>query len=211
MREFCTGGINLVRGQPKWALGIAACLACLLAGIGGSRALRGGHVIPTDSWVDFYSIASTDLGASLPVGAEIAVYDPQGVPCGEFTVSVAGMYGIMPCYGDDPTTSQDEGAVLGDVLHFTVNGRAARTEAVSVNGALVAPDTVVIWSPVQGLWQVNLSTVAQENTATPTPTATATLTSSVTPTVTPSQTSTATVTRTTTRTPRRLWLPLAQR
>ncbi len=187
-----------MRSQRKWLFGILLVLASFLVGIACPRALRGGNVTPTNTWVDLYSTASTYLGGPVPVGAYIAVYDPQGVQCGEFTVTYTGMYGVMPCYGDDPLTPQDEGAVLGDVLHFTINGQAAQTEAISVNGAPVVPNTVVIWSPVQSLWQVNLHVVTEGSTATPTPTATETPASSVTPTPTPSATASATETPTTT-------------
>ena len=59
----------------------------------------------------------------MPVGAIVAAFDPQGVMCGQFTVTHVAWYGLMPCYGDDSTTPQDEGAVVGDPLRFTVNGR----------------------------------------------------------------------------------------
>lgn len=200
-----------MRDQQKWLQGIVVCLVGLLIGIAGPLAVQSGDVTPTNTWVDFYSTASTYLGAPAPVGAEIAVFDPQGVQCGAATVTSAGMYGLMPCYGDGPLTPQDEGAVLGDVLHFTINGQAAQTEAISVNGAPVPPNTVVVWSPMRSLWQVNLRTVAEGSTATPTPTATASPTSSITPTPTPSPTATATVTRTTTQAPCQVWLPLVLR
>ena len=143
---------------------------------------RADDVIPTNTWVDFYSLNSTFQGQPLPVGASIAIFDPQGVQCGAFTVKFTGMYGVMPCYGDDPLTIPDEGAVLGDVLHFTINGQAAQTEVISVNGAPLPPNTVVVWSPAQSLWRVNLHAAADESTATPTPTATVSPTASATPT-----------------------------
>ncbi len=54
---------------------------CLLLGAGlfGLTAVRGGNVIPTNTWVDFYGTNSTYLAAPVPVGATIAVFDPQGV------------------------------------------------------------------------------------------------------------------------------------
>ncbi len=192
--------------QHTRIVGIALCLAGLLLGAGlfGLTTVRGGNVIPTNTWVDFYGANSTYLAAPVPVGAYIAVFDPQGVQCGEFTVIHVGMYGIMPCYGDDPTTPLDEGAVYGDVLRFTINGLPAQTEAISVNGAPVAPNTVVTWSPVQGLWQVNLHAAAQTTgTTTATPTATPTTPPTFTPIATPTSTSmpTATATITPTATP----------
>lgn len=122
-----------MKSQRKWLVGIAAALICLAAGQLGANTVRSDNVNPTNSWVDFYSAASTYLGAPVPEGAEIAVFDPQGVRCGEFTVVNAGAFGVMPCYGDDPTTLMDEGAVVGDSLRFTINGKVARTEAIALS------------------------------------------------------------------------------
>ncbi len=112
------------------------------------------HAQPTNRWVDFWSTASTYMGVPVPVGMQVVVFDPQGVQCGDVTVTIPGWYGVMPCYGDDQSAPGDQGAVLGDILHFTINGRAAQTEVISMNFTPMAPDTVVIWSPIQ--WQVNL-------------------------------------------------------
>jgi hypothetical protein len=73
-------------------------------------------------WVDFFSAHTTFLGQPVPVGAVIAAFDPQGVKCGEFTVVEEGKYGLMPCYRDDATTPEDDGADPGDVISFTING-----------------------------------------------------------------------------------------
>lgn len=206
-----------MRIQQKWLrrerpqtrnLWIMVGLMGILIGIASSLTVQSGDVKPTNTWVDFYSTASSYLGARVPPGAEIAVFDPQGVQCGAATVTSAGMYGIMPCYGDDPLTPQDEGAAFGDVLHFTINGLAAQTQAISMNGAPVPPNTVVMWSPVQSLWQVNLhagtgdgtptatATTIGVSTATPTRTPTGTLTRTITPTPSSSPTSTVTPTAT---------------
>ncbi len=186
-----------MRSERKRSFTILLVLAGLLMGIADPFAVHSGNVTPTNTWVDFYSTASSYLEVPVPVGAAIAVFDPQGVQCGAATVTFVGKYGIMPCYGDDPLTPQDEGAVLGDALHFTINGQAAQTEAISVNGAPVPPNTVVVWSPAQSLWQVNLRTVAE---GTPTQTPTSAVTQTATPTqiltVTPSATSSPTPTTT---------------
>jgi hypothetical protein len=114
------------------------------------------HAQPSNTWVNFYSTGSTYLGEPVPIGAQIVAFDPQGVPCGDMIVETVGWYGIMPCYGDDPSAPGDQGAVLGDILRFTIDGRAAKTEVVTLNGAAMAPGTVVAWTPEKGLWQVNL-------------------------------------------------------
>jgi len=140
----------MIRAVGALALAVALC-AILLSTVWG------GSVAPTNTWIDLYSLDSTYLGQPVPVGANIAVYDPQGVQCGEFVVTRTGWYGVMPCYGDDPDTAGvDEGAVLGDALHFTINGATARTEAVSIDGAPIPSTTVVTWNGARNLWQVNL-------------------------------------------------------
>jgi len=51
------------------------------------------------------------------------------VVCGAATIARAGQYGVLPCYGDDPTTPDDEGAQAGDTIRLQVNGQvlAARS------------------------------------------------------------------------------------
>lgn len=134
------------------ALGLAVALGMIFLGVVSSNG-----VVPTNTWIDLYSTSSTYLGQPVPQGAAVAVYDPQGVQCGEFVVTHTGWYGIMPCYGDDPgTLTVDEGAVLSDVLRFTINGAPARTEVVSIDALDVPSTTLVVWWPVQNLWQVHL-------------------------------------------------------
>jgi len=167
---------------------------------------QGNGVIPTNQWIDLYSTHSSFAGQPLTAGDYVAVFDPQGTRCGEFVVHTSGWYGIMPCYGDDLDTPQDEGAVAGDALHFTINGMAANTTAITHNDAAVAPDTVVTWNHHGERWQVDLSVPAASTetpTATPTgtPTATHTPTHTSTPTRTPTHTSTPTHTATHTSTP----------
>ncbi len=127
-------------------------------------------VTPTNQWMDLYSTNSTFQGRPLQPGDYVAVFDPQGVQCGEFTVTTTGYYGIMPCYGDDPNTVQDEGAVSGDRLHFTINGYAATSSPA-----------VVIWNSGER-WEVDLSVAAPTPTPTPSPTPTSTPTPTATPT-----------------------------
>jgi hypothetical protein len=108
-------------------------------------------VVPTISWVDFYGLESTIDGQPLPVGAVIRAYDPQGVVCGEFSVTRAGWYGLMPVYGDDLLTEVDEGAVPGDRIKLTINGVAA---------TVMGPDES-IWTAFGDLKQVNLAVSAR--------------------------------------------------
>jgi hypothetical protein len=95
--------------------------------------------------MNFYSPDSVWNDRPLPVGSVVRAYDPQGVLSGEFVVSRAGRYGLMPVYADDPTTPEDEGALPGDVLRFTVDGETAST----------AP-AVVRWTAMGELQRVDL-------------------------------------------------------
>jgi len=82
-------------------------------------------VIPTDQWVNFYSQNTALNGQPVPVESVITAFDPDGVQCGEFTVSHAGWYGVMPVYGDDPATPEDERAEPGDEISFYIDGHLA--------------------------------------------------------------------------------------
>ena len=93
--------------------------------VGGVAAATTDQIAPTPWWMNFYSPDSVWNDRPLPVGSVVRVYDPQGVLSGEVVVSRAGRYGLMPVYADDPATPEDEGAVPGDVLRFTVEGMPA--------------------------------------------------------------------------------------
>jgi hypothetical protein len=134
------------------SLSLALALCFALLGIAS-----GGSVVPTNTWIDIYGANSTYLGSAVPISAYIAVFDAQGIQCGGFTVTKAGAYGIVPCYGDDAATPDvDEGAEVGDVLRFTIDGSPARSEVVSIDGAPVPSTTLVTWTASKNLWQVNL-------------------------------------------------------
>jgi hypothetical protein len=101
---------------------------------------------PGLEWVDFFSANTTFFGEPVPVGAVVAAFDPQGVKCGERTVVEKGKYGLLPCYRDDATTPEDDGASPGDVISFTING-------LPVTAA--GPDDP-IWTSYGDKWEVDL-------------------------------------------------------
>lgn len=133
------------------------------------------QVTPTSEWVSFFSANTTFLGAPVPPGAVVAAYDgpldaaPPPAQCGEFTVLVAGTYGVMPCYRDDPGTTLDEGAEPGDLIFFTINGFPATPIPISLNAIPVPAGTPVTWTSFADLWEVDLQVVASP---TPSPTST---------------------------------------
>jgi hypothetical protein len=100
---------------------------------------------PTNSWMNFYGLECTLDGQPLPAGTVITVRDPEGVLCGEFPVTQAGRYGLMPVYGDEVSTEADEGAVAGDSLDFYING---------IKATVTGPDEPV-WTAMGDLKQVN--------------------------------------------------------
>jgi hypothetical protein len=63
--------------------------------------------------MNFYGLECTLDGQPLPAGAVITVRDPEGMLYGEFSVTQAGRYGLMPVYGDELATEANEGAVPG--------------------------------------------------------------------------------------------------
>jgi hypothetical protein len=101
---------------------------------------------PGPEWVNFFSANSWYLGEPVPVDAVIAAFDPQGVKCGECTVTEEGKYGLLFCYRDDATTPEDDGADPGDVISFTING---------VPAVASGPDDP-IWTSHGDRWEVDL-------------------------------------------------------
>ena len=161
-----------------------------------------GTPITTNLWVDFYGTNSFFSGGPLPIGAVVRAYDPDGVLCGQFTVHTAGQYGIMPVYGDDPMTPEDEGARPGDTISFTING---------VPATPLGPDDP-IWTTHGDRRHVELNAVPSAATATPTTaamTATPTATATATHTATATFTHTPAATFTHTPTPTATWTPTA--
>ena len=75
--------------------------------------------------MNIYSPSSLLDEEPLPAGTVVEAYDPQGALCGKFVVVQAGKYGLMPLYGDDPSSPRDEGALPGDTITFSVNGSRA--------------------------------------------------------------------------------------
>lgn len=114
------------------------------------------EVIPSTEWVNVYSTNSIVDDEPLPVGASVAVFDADGAPCGAITVTKEGWYGLLACYRDDPATEEDEGAVLGQALYFTIEGEPAWAVPQSLNGSPVAPYTRVTWSGRGDRWEVDL-------------------------------------------------------
>ena len=84
-------------------------------------------VYPTYEWVNFYCNTNTYRGEPLPIGSVVDAYDPDGVHCGSFYVTVPGQYGFMAVYRDDPFLDGDQGAEPGDIIRFYVNGTEAIT------------------------------------------------------------------------------------
>lgn len=124
---FLTGGIGLV----NWTGSTGIC-DISFDNVIVSASYLDDVVIPTYVWRDFYCSVNTLNGSPIPVGTVITARDPDGVKCGEFVVSTAGSYGFMPVYGDDNYTTIDEGANVGDVITFYINGMLANTNTTPV-------------------------------------------------------------------------------
>jgi len=81
------------------------------------------RVPPSPAWVNFYGTAHLPDGMPLPVGTTVLALDPDGVMCGSTVVTIEGQYGLLACYGDDPTTPEDEGAQPGDTIQLVAEGQ----------------------------------------------------------------------------------------
>jgi len=111
-------------------------------------------------WVDFYGTIFTVQGAPAEVGDEIAVFDPDGVLCGTCVVRIAGSYGFLHVYGDDPTTPDvDEGADVGDALTFVAWDTSDGREIPCAGTVITGPEPPQ-WTSDGDVWSVNLSTVS---------------------------------------------------
>lgn len=97
-----------------------------LSFIGSSTALAN-DIVPTPWSTFFRDSLTTYNGLDIPVGSVIDAYDPDGIRCGTWIVTQAGLWGNMAVYGDDPFTAlpEDEGAEEGDTITFWVNQRPA--------------------------------------------------------------------------------------
>ncbi len=90
---------------------------------GGVRWAEGGAAVnPTNAWVNLYGPARDGERAAPPEGTTVLALDPDGVICGAAQITMEGRYGLLACYGDDPTTPEDEGAEPGDVIQLVVDG-----------------------------------------------------------------------------------------
>ena len=122
------------------------------------QAERSAGVTPTHTWVNFYGTAHASGGAPLPVGATVLALDPDGVVCGATVVTTEGQYGLLACYGDDPTTLEDEGAQPGDVIQLVVDGQMLGKGTWTAHGDRQ-------WRPLGkvDLWQLYLPLVRKGN------------------------------------------------
>ena len=105
-----------------------------------------GPVHPSTEWVNFYGQVTLSTGNPAPYGSRVDAYDPDGVRCGTYYVTVPGEYGPMPVYRDDDTTPEDDGADPDDVIRFVVNGTPA---------IVMGPDDP-IWTKNGDIFEVNL-------------------------------------------------------
>jgi hypothetical protein len=84
----------------------------------------------------------------------VRALDPDGVLCGETVISTPGLYGLLPCYGDDPDTSVDEGAVSGDEIRLFIEDAIVGTGVWSGPGQL--QEVPILGDPIGPLEQLYL-------------------------------------------------------
>ena len=56
-------------------------------------------------------------------GQNVSIFDSDGVLCGSHITRHEGLYGLVSCRGDDPDSSNDEGAKNGETIFIFVNGQ----------------------------------------------------------------------------------------
>jgi len=85
------------------------------------------------------------------VDTTVLALDPDGVVCGATVITTEGQYGLLACYGDDPTTPEDEGAQPGDTIQLVVDGQVLGGGTWTERGDL-------LWRPLgkADLWQLYL-------------------------------------------------------
>jgi len=125
-----------------------------LAANGEIAGLGGPGVASTSTWVNFYGLAARADGTSLPEGTTVLAIDPDGVACGAVVIHTAGKYGLLTCYGDDPRTSEDEGAQAGDTVRLVVDGQELAAAGWAAHGDLLEVDLGA--SPGTRPWQYYL-------------------------------------------------------
>lgn len=95
-------------------------------------------------------------------GDWIGVFAPGVITCngciGALEITETGQYGLVPVYGDDPTTGEKEGAVSGDTLSFKVWDKS---EGELVNLYPKGPDDP-IWEKDKEILNINLTTVSEQ-------------------------------------------------
>ncbi|MEE9166151.1 MAG: FlgD immunoglobulin-like domain containing protein [Candidatus Neomarinimicrobiota bacterium] len=124
-------------------------LICIVAAVSVLMGIEvlDAQVTPTNQWVDFYSSNTIVLnGGPIAVGAVVDAYDPDGVHCGTYTVDTEGSYGFLHVYRDDATTTEDEGAIEGDKITFTIYGSPTNVAGPDDN----------MWTANGDAWQVDL-------------------------------------------------------
>jgi hypothetical protein len=85
-------------------------------------------------WMNFYGTVRGEGGQPL-ADARIEVF-VDGILAGADTSRADGTYGLLPVYGDDPTTPEKDGARPGDSLSFHVNGHRAGSATWTAHGAV---------------------------------------------------------------------------
>lgn len=71
---------------------------------------------------EIYGTLTIDGKAAQP-GTKVTLYDDRGVLCGSHITQYEGIYGLVSCKGDDPSTEIDEGGSNGEMITVQVDGQ----------------------------------------------------------------------------------------
>jgi len=121
------------------------------------KRVPGETVFATNRSMFLYGNAQYD-GAPAPVGGEVIVRTADGLVVGRGVVETAGQYGAIAVYGDDVTTPEQDGAVEGELLSVSLNGKLVH-EQVRWEGEHVAfrfdlAATSILYGDVSGNGEV---------------------------------------------------------
>ncbi|MCP4709456.1 MAG: T9SS type A sorting domain-containing protein, partial [Planctomycetes bacterium] len=75
-------------------------------------------VTATNQWIELYGRQAMVDGQLLPVGTIITAVDKRDVICGVHRVTIAGQFGLLPVYADDPVTEEIEGVLPGQSFNL---------------------------------------------------------------------------------------------
>ncbi|MFH1849938.1 MAG: Ig-like domain-containing protein [archaeon] len=102
-------------GTGRYCISYAVALVLLILMVGLAQALP---PIAAEIYGGVRYFNGSEVGAGTSIGA----YDSDGNMCGNAYTSQTGLFGLLSCLGDDPSSAEDEGLVPGEEIRLYING-----------------------------------------------------------------------------------------